>query len=202
LLSDAQQMLSNEIGPDGSSGQFLSNEVAGFFMRIAMIGTGYVGLVSARSQPCARRRPARQDHRRAWPHLQARYRRHARSAVPLVTGLLDMGATVRAFDPVGIEQAQHELPNIEYCEETPVLEPTEARLCCAVGRAVVLGANRLQQPLEIGVLRYVAALPTGRTVCVLSLVTCPVDLKPRARAKSGEWALDLDPSLFLCQLFK
>jgi hypothetical protein len=27
---------------------FLSNEEAGFFMRIAMIGTGYVGLVSAR----------------------------------------------------------------------------------------------------------------------------------------------------------
>jgi UDPglucose 6-dehydrogenase len=28
-----------------------------------------------------------------------------------------MGAKVRAFDPVGIEQARHELPNIEYCED-------------------------------------------------------------------------------------
>jgi len=34
-----------------------------------------------------------------------------------VTGLLDMGAKVRAFDPVGIEQARHELPNTEYCED-------------------------------------------------------------------------------------
>jgi UDP-glucose 6-dehydrogenase len=59
-----------------------------------------------------------------------------------VTGLLDMGAKVRAFDPVGMEQARHELPNTEYCEETPVLEPIEARLCCVVGRAVVLGAAR------------------------------------------------------------
>jgi UDPglucose 6-dehydrogenase len=36
-----------------------------------------------------------------------------RCAVPLVTGLLDMGAKVRAFDPVGMEQARHELPNCE-----------------------------------------------------------------------------------------
>jgi len=34
---------------------------------------------------------------------------------PLVTGLLDMGAKVRAHDPVGMEQARKELPDIEYC---------------------------------------------------------------------------------------
>jgi UDPglucose 6-dehydrogenase len=38
-------------------------------------------------------------------------------SIPLVTGLLDMGATVRAHDPVGIEQARKELPDIEYCED-------------------------------------------------------------------------------------
>ncbi len=38
-------------------------------------------------------------------------------SIPLVTGLLDMGAKVRAFDPVGMEQARRELPDITYCAD-------------------------------------------------------------------------------------
>jgi len=38
-------------------------------------------------------------------------------SIPLVTGLLDLGAKVRAHDPVGIEQARRELPDIEYCDD-------------------------------------------------------------------------------------
>ena len=38
-------------------------------------------------------------------------------SIPLVTGLIDMGAKVRAHDPVGMEQARKELPDIEYCED-------------------------------------------------------------------------------------
>ncbi|MEH2470336.1 UDPglucose 6-dehydrogenase [Nitrobacteraceae bacterium AZCC 2161] len=38
-------------------------------------------------------------------------------SIPLVTGLLDMGAKVRAFDPVGMEQARRELPDITYCDD-------------------------------------------------------------------------------------
>ena len=38
-------------------------------------------------------------------------------SIPLVTGLLDMGAKVRAHDPVGIEQARKELPDIEYFDD-------------------------------------------------------------------------------------
>src|SRR5215472_15767487 len=38
-------------------------------------------------------------------------------SIPLVTGLLDMGARVRAHDPVGMEQARKELPDIEYVED-------------------------------------------------------------------------------------
>jgi UDPglucose 6-dehydrogenase len=38
-------------------------------------------------------------------------------SIPLVTGLLDMGAKVRAHDPVGIEMARKELPDIEYCDD-------------------------------------------------------------------------------------
>jgi len=38
-------------------------------------------------------------------------------SIPLVTGLLDMGARVRAHDPAGMEQARKELPDIEYCDD-------------------------------------------------------------------------------------
>src|SRR5438132_13403724 len=38
-------------------------------------------------------------------------------SIPLITGLLDMGAKDRAFDPVGMEQAHRELPDITYCED-------------------------------------------------------------------------------------
>ncbi len=38
-------------------------------------------------------------------------------SIPLITGLLDMGAKVRAHDPVGMEQARCELPDIEYCDD-------------------------------------------------------------------------------------
>jgi UDPglucose 6-dehydrogenase len=38
-------------------------------------------------------------------------------SIPLVTGLIDMGAKVKAYDPVGMEQAKSELPDITYCED-------------------------------------------------------------------------------------
>jgi UDPglucose 6-dehydrogenase len=38
-------------------------------------------------------------------------------SIPLVTGLLDMGARVRAHDPAGMEQAKKELPDIDYCDD-------------------------------------------------------------------------------------
>jgi len=37
-------------------------------------------------------------------------------SIPLITALEDMGADVRAFDPVGMAQARAELPDITYCE--------------------------------------------------------------------------------------
>jgi UDPglucose 6-dehydrogenase len=38
-------------------------------------------------------------------------------SIPLITALQDMGATVQAYDPVGMEQAKHELPDITYCDD-------------------------------------------------------------------------------------
>ncbi|SFL97955.1 UDP-glucose dehydrogenase [Bradyrhizobium sp. NFR13] len=38
-------------------------------------------------------------------------------SIPLITALQDLGATVQAYDPVGMEQAKHELPDIIYCDD-------------------------------------------------------------------------------------
>ena len=37
-------------------------------------------------------------------------------SISLITAFLDMGARVRAFDPVGMEQAKSVLPNVTYCD--------------------------------------------------------------------------------------
>ncbi|MDR6304552.1 UDPglucose 6-dehydrogenase [Nitrobacter vulgaris] len=38
-------------------------------------------------------------------------------SVPLITGLCDMGAKVRAFDPASMKEARRELPDIDYCDD-------------------------------------------------------------------------------------
>ncbi|MBP2427874.1 UDP-glucose dehydrogenase family protein [Bradyrhizobium elkanii] len=38
-------------------------------------------------------------------------------SIPLINGLIDFGAKVRAYDPIGMEQARKELPEIEYCND-------------------------------------------------------------------------------------
>jgi UDPglucose 6-dehydrogenase len=37
-------------------------------------------------------------------------------AIPLITALHDLGATVRGYDPVGMEQAKPYLPDVHYCQ--------------------------------------------------------------------------------------
>ena len=38
-------------------------------------------------------------------------------SIPLIVGLLDMGAKVRAHDPAGMELARKDLPEVEYCDD-------------------------------------------------------------------------------------
>ena len=67
-----------------------------------------------------RRLGARQDDRRARPDLQAGNRRHARLArrCRIVSRLVEDGATMRAFDPEGMEQARPLLPaRWSYCRD-------------------------------------------------------------------------------------
>jgi UDPglucose 6-dehydrogenase len=73
-------------------------------------------------------------------------------SIPLVTGLLDMGAKVRAHDPVGIEQAKKELPDIGYFDD-----PYE----CAEGAdAIVLVTEWVQyRAMDLVRLKEVMAHP-------------------------------------------
>jgi UDPglucose 6-dehydrogenase len=73
-------------------------------------------------------------------------------SIPLVTGLLDMGATVKAFDPVGMEQARAELPNITYCGD--------AYACAQGADALVIVTEWVQfRALDLDRLKKVMAQP-------------------------------------------
>jgi len=73
-------------------------------------------------------------------------------SIPLVTGLLDMGAKVRAYDPAGMEQARPELPNIEYTED--------AYTCAVDADALVIVTEWVQfRALDLDRLKQVMAQP-------------------------------------------
>jgi UDPglucose 6-dehydrogenase len=73
-------------------------------------------------------------------------------SIPLVTGLLDMGAKVRAYDPAGMEQARPELPTIEYCEDPYA--------CARDADALVIVTEWVQfRALDLGRLKEVMAQP-------------------------------------------
>ena len=73
-------------------------------------------------------------------------------SIPLVTGLLDLGATVRAFDPVGMDAAKAELPDITYCED--------AYDCAAGADALVIVTEWVQfRALDLDRLKAVMQQP-------------------------------------------
>lgn len=73
-------------------------------------------------------------------------------SIPLITGLLDGGAKVRAFDPVGMEQAKRELPDITYCDD--------AYSCAQGADALVLCTEWVQfRALNFDRLRQTMAAP-------------------------------------------
>ncbi|WP_295849168.1 UDP-glucose/GDP-mannose dehydrogenase family protein [Tardiphaga sp.] len=73
-------------------------------------------------------------------------------SIPLVTGLLDLGATVRAFDPVGMDAAKAELPDIIYC--------SDAYDCAAGADALVIVTEWVQfRALDLDRLKAVMQQP-------------------------------------------
>src|SRR5581483_10729705 len=70
----------------------------------------------------------------------------------LIGGLKDLGAIVRAYDPVGMEQARRELPHIEYCPDA---------YACAKGVAALVIVTEWSQfrALDLARLRLEMAKP-------------------------------------------
>jgi len=97
-------------------------------------------------------------------------------SIPLVTGLCDMGAKVRAFDPAGMDQARHELPEIDYCED--------AYTCARGADALVivtewvqfraLDLNRLKQEMKQPVIVDLRNIYRGEDMEALGFVYASV----------------------------
>jgi UDPglucose 6-dehydrogenase len=73
-------------------------------------------------------------------------------AIPLITALNDLGATVRAYDPAGMEQAKPQLPSVIYCNSA---------YGAAEGADAVVIATEWEQfrALDLGRLKSVMARP-------------------------------------------
>jgi UDPglucose 6-dehydrogenase len=73
-------------------------------------------------------------------------------SIPLITGLLDMGAKVRAYDPAGMEQARLELQAIELC--------ADAYACATGADALVIVTEWVQfRALDLERLKETMAQP-------------------------------------------
>jgi UDPglucose 6-dehydrogenase len=73
-------------------------------------------------------------------------------SIPLVTALQDMGAKVRAFDPVGMEQAKPLMANVSFCSDA---------YSCAEGASALVIVTEWEQfrALDFKRLKSVMALP-------------------------------------------
>jgi UDPglucose 6-dehydrogenase len=73
-------------------------------------------------------------------------------AIPLITALRDLGATVRAYDPAGMEQAKPLLPAVDYCDSA---------YSAAEGAHAVVIATEWEQfrALDLGRLKTLMAQP-------------------------------------------
>jgi UDPglucose 6-dehydrogenase len=73
-------------------------------------------------------------------------------AIPLITALQDLGATVRAYDPAGMDQAKPQLPSIDYC--------TSAYAAAEGAHAIVIATEWEQfRALDLSRLKSTMALP-------------------------------------------
>ena len=73
-------------------------------------------------------------------------------SIPLITALQDMGASVRAYDPVGMEQAKGFIGNVTFCDDA---------YACAQGASALVIVTEWEQfrALDFGRLQTVMANP-------------------------------------------
>jgi UDPglucose 6-dehydrogenase len=91
-------------------------------------------------------------------------------SIPLITALHDMGATVRAYDPVGMEQAKKVLPEVAYCDG-----PYE----CAKGAQAVVIVTEWEQFRALDLDRLKEAMAERPAIVDLRNIYPPEDLIKR-----------------------
>jgi len=96
-------------------------------------------------------------------------------SIPLITALQDMGAKVRAYDPVGMEQAKGVISNVTFCDDA---------YSCAEGAAALVIVTEWEQfrALDFDRLKNVMAQPV---LVDLRNVYLPEDLLRRGFAYEG-----------------
>jgi UDPglucose 6-dehydrogenase len=88
-------------------------------------------------------------------------------SIPLIMALQDMGARVRAFDPVGMEQAKHALTHVTFCEGAyDCVEEADA--------AVIVTEWEQFRALDLGRMRDLMACPV---IVDLRNIYRPEDMK-------------------------
>jgi UDPglucose 6-dehydrogenase len=88
-------------------------------------------------------------------------------SIPLINGLLDFGANVKAHDPVGMEQAKQELTGIEYCDDP---------YSCAKGADALVIVTEWRQFRALDLERIMAGMTTP-VVIDLRNIYRPEDMK-------------------------
>ncbi|MEP7030117.1 MAG: UDP-glucose/GDP-mannose dehydrogenase family protein [Pseudolabrys sp.] len=73
-------------------------------------------------------------------------------SLPLITALQDMGAKVRAYDPIGMEQAKPMMNNVTFCDDT---------YACADGASAIVIATEWEEfrALDFRRLKTIMAMP-------------------------------------------
>src|SRR5438034_830365 len=93
-------------------------------------------------------------------------------SIPLITALQDMGAQVRVYDPVGMEQAKQVLADVTYCQGPyDCVEEADA--------AVIVTEWEQFRALDLERLRDLMACPV---IVDLRNIYCPEDMKKRGFA--------------------
>jgi UDPglucose 6-dehydrogenase len=93
-------------------------------------------------------------------------------SIPLITALQDMGAVVRVYDPMGMEQAKHLLGNVSYCQDPyDCVEEADA--------AVIVTEWEQLRALDLNKVRTLMACPV---IVDLRNIYCPEEVEKQGFA--------------------
>ena len=91
-------------------------------------------------------------------------------SIPLITALQDMGATVRAYDPVGMEQAKGFINNVTFCDDA---------YACAKGASALVIVTEWEQFRALDLDRVKQAMAASPVVVDLRNIYRPDEMAQR-----------------------